>query len=58
MSTHLPGFQSLFRFFAKFCVRVRFHIELAGMRLYANDMVMRFLSRIRRLEKVAIDFCT
>ena len=38
-------------------LRVRFHIELAGMRLYANDMVMRFLSRIRRLEKVAIDFC-
>ena len=27
------------------------------MRLYANDMLMRFLSRIRRLEKVAIDFC-
>ena len=37
---------------------LRFHIEPVQMRLYANDMVMRFLSRIRRLEKVAIDFCT
>ena len=41
----------------KSLLRVRFHIDLAGMRLYANDMLMRFLSRIRRLEKVAIDFC-
>ena len=40
-----------------FFIMVRFHIDLAGMRLYANDMLMSFLSRIRRLEKVAIDFC-
>ena len=44
--------------FLTLILRVRFHIEPVRMRLYANDMVMRFLSRIRRLEKVAIDFCT
>ena len=32
-------------------LRVRFHIELAWIRLYSNDMIMSFLSRIQTFRK-------
>ena len=38
-------------------IRVRLHVELARIQLYANDMVMTFLGRIRHFEKVECDFC-
>ena len=54
MSTHMPGFQSFFRFFASFCIGHMSHQQYKGLVCVAFDPI-KVIPAINQLYMKSID---